>query len=306
MAENLAQVSVEQAVQVYRACSENSRRKRILAAVTAATPGSLNRRSTRIARLTQEIYKTTSSCYAGVLTDNRGGKVKGYPDRFEQITLFPGRMAKAALMPEAVVNPCPTKPWLDGCRYLWFVNDMGDALSNGVPFEFLKTEIVDVAASKNGQRHVWLWLTKRAKRMAKFCRWLEVRGIPWPANLIPMTSVLERNMAGQINYLLDIPATVRGLSVEPLLEAVDLDLRGFGWAIVGGESGPLSRPFDLAWARGLREQCHLASIPFFAKQLGSNPIENGQPLVLKDGHGGDWSEWPEDLRVREVPTAFRR
>ena len=306
LAENLAHVSVEQAVQVYRACSENSRRKRILAAVTAATPGNINGRNAEIARLTQEIYKTTSSCYAGVLTDNRGGKVKGYADRFEQITLFPGRMAKAALMPEAVVNPCPTKPWLDGCRYLWFVNDMGDALSNGVPFEFLKTEIVDVAASKNGQRHVWLWLTKRAKRMAKFCRWLEVRGIPWPANLIPMTSVIDRQMASQIKYLLDIPATVRGLSVEPLWKAVDLDLTGFGWTILGGESGPLSRPFDLSWARDIQKKCRQAGVPFFMKQLGANPVENGNRLRLVNSHGGDWSEWPEDLRIREVPTAFRR
>ena len=304
--EHYEQVRVELAAQVYRGCTENSRRKRIIAAVASAVPVDVQRREARIAQLTQGIYKTTSSCYAGVLTDNRGGKVKGYPDRFDQITLFPGRMAKAALMPEAVTNPCPAKPWLDGCRYLWFVNDMGDALSNGVPFEFLKKEIVDVAASENGRRHMWLWLTKRPKRMAKFCRWLETRGVAWPTNLIPMTSVIDRNMAGQVKYLGDIPATVRGLSVEPLLEAVDLDLEGIGWAIVGGESGPLSRPFDLAWARDIQRKCSQVGVPFFMKQLGANPVENGNRLRLVNSHGGDWSEWPEDLRIREVPGAFRQ
>ena len=156
LAEQLDPRQVESALQVYGVCTENSRRKRILAAVTAAMPTDAGTRQGQILQLTQEIYKVTSSCYAGVLTDNRGGKVKGYADRFDQITLFPGRMAKAAQMPEAVTNPCPTKPWLDGCRYLWFVNDMGDALSNGVPFEFLMTEIVDVAASKRAATHVAL------------------------------------------------------------------------------------------------------------------------------------------------------
>ena len=113
-------------------------------------------------------------------------------------------------------------------------------------------------------------------------------------------------MASQIKYLLDIPATVRGLSVEPLWEAVDLELDGFGWAIVGGESGPLSHPFDLLWARDIRTKCRQAGVPFFMKQLGANPVENGNRLRLVNGHGGDWSEWPEDLRIREVPAAFRR
>jgi protein gp37 len=297
---------VEKAVPAYRACEEFSRRKRILAAVSAAVPTEVQGSNTLVLSMTQQIYTITSRCYAGAQTDNRGGKVKGYADRFEKITLFPGRMEIAARRKSIQGRARPDKPWLDGCRYLWFVNDMGDALSREVPFEFLEKEIVQIAASENGQRHFWLWLTKRPKRMAEFCRWLQKRGIAWPKNLIPMTSVIDRKMARQVKYLTEIPVNPRGLSVEPLLEPVQLDLNGIGWVIVGGESGALSRPFDLAWARDIREQCRRAGVPFFVKQLGSNPVENGTPLTLTDRHGGDWSEFPEDLRVREVPNAFRQ
>lgn len=66
------------------------------------------------------------------------------------------------------------------------------------------------------------------------------------------------------------------------------------------------RPFDLAWARNIREQCRAVEVPFFLKQLGGNPVEKGSMLRLRDRHGGDWSEWPEDLRIREIPSAFQQ
>ncbi len=93
--------------------------------------------------------------------------------------------------------------------------------------------------------------------------------------------------------------------MEPLWESVELPLEGIDWVICGGESGSAANPFDLAWARELREQCREAEVAFFVKQLGSNPVEDGEPLKLKDGHGGDWNEWPDDLRIRELPGAFR-
>lgn len=283
---------------IYHASKHPSRRQRILEAFTAAEPS-----RGKAEQLTRTVYKETSSCYAGVLTDNRGGRIKGYAERFDQLTLFPGRMERAAKLSQ--IGDRPEKPWLNGYRRLWFVNDMGDALSSGVTFEFLRKEIVEVATSENGQRSIWMWLTKRPKRMAEFAEWLNGNGLYWPENLVPMTSVIDRTMALQTRHLQQVPAVVRGLSVEPLFEPVELDLTGIGWVIVGGESGPLSRPFDLAWARDIREQCRRAGVAFFMKQLGANPVENGNQLKLKDGHGGDWNEWPEDLRVREMPEAFR-
>lgn len=84
------------------------------------------------------------------------------------------------------------------------------------------------------------------------------------------------------------------------------------WIVVGGESGPGARPFDIAWARSVIDQCHAANVPAFCKQLGSKPFyrspiaptapeDDRLDVVLEDRKGGDMSEWDEDLRVRRFP-----
>lgn len=267
-------------------------------------------------------------CYAGVLHCHKGLDAtkpdkrvnRGYAPTFERVTRFPGRMAKMAKRPDLAGLPRPStagktragkpkvvpgKPWLDGLPRLVFVSDMGDALSGCIDFGYLKSEIVDAVLSPEGMPHRWLWLTKRPARMAAFARWLDAEhGIAWPDNLVAMTSVIDQRMAGAVDKLREVPAKVRGLSVEPLIEPVQIDLTGIDWLIVGGESGKHARPFDLAWARDLRDQCREEGVAFFCKQLGRRPVENGLALKLRDGHGGDWSEWPADLRVREMPAAF--
>lgn len=253
-------------------------------------------------------------CYAGILHTRHGDDPrkpdkhtnKGYAPKFEQVTKFPGRMAEAAKWSDLAGTDRPEKPWLKGLPRLIFVSDMGDALSQNIDFDYLKEEIIDVVNSTDGQAHVWLWLTKRPRRMAQFAKWLAKRGIAWPDNLVPMTSVMDRKMAKQVKYLREIPAKVRGLSVEPLWEAVDLDLSGIDWVIVGGESGPYAKPFELQWARSLQTQCHQAGASFFMKQLGAKPADGGVQLALTDKHGGDWDEWPDDLRVREMPAMFNQ
>ena len=87
------------------------------------------------------------------------------------------------------------------------------------------------------------------------------------------------------------------------------------WIIVGGESGPGARPCDVAWIRSAVEQCKAAGVPCFVKQLGARPVTYScamrekcthpdcavTEVVLRDRKGGDTAEWPEDLRVREMP-----
>jgi protein gp37 len=116
------------------------------------------------------------------------------------------------------------------------------------------------------------------------------------------------------------PAALRFVSAEPLLGPVGLGMwpqcldggPQIGWVIVGGESGPGARPMEIAWARSIVAQCRDAGVPCFVKQLGAKPyteyweasIEDWAtaPLDIEDRKGGDPSEWPEDLRVREMPT----
>lgn len=172
--------------------------------------------------------------------------------------------------------------------------------------------------------------------------------LPWPLpNVHIGVSVEDQQRADErIPHLFSIPAAVRFLSVEPQLGPVDLsryaravtgavvatngnkatlrlDGRALHWIIVGGESGPGARPFHVAWARSIVEQCKAAAVPVFCKQLGANVAWNGCAgtdehwppgieksdtglgywrVLLRDRKGGDMEEWPADLRVRQWPV----
>jgi protein gp37 len=161
--------------------------------------------------------------------------------------------------------------------------------------------------------------------------------IDWPlANCWKGTSVENQATAdARIPILLQTPAAVRFLSVEPLLESIDLATWFFSamtdagkcaidWVIVGGESGGHdARPCNIEWVRDIVRQCRAAGVSVFVKQIGSHPhaIISGRDtcgahfgsafkchrgdwmrsLNLRDRKGGDPAEWPEDLRVREYP-----
>lgn len=158
------------------------------------------------------------------------------------------------------------------------------------------------------------------------CEWLPRNGRSYPrwANQWPLpnvwlgVSVENQHFAdARIPELVNTPAAVRFLSLEPLLEHVDLMaeshfFRNFvHWVIVGGESGPGARPTDLAWIRSIVQQCHAAGVACFVKQLGADPFESysdGSRFVdvrLTDRKGGDIAEFPEELRVREFPNDLR-
>jgi protein gp37 len=187
--------------------------------------------------------------------------------------------------------------------------------------------------------------------------WELIRATPWldwqlltkrPENIVAMlpadwehgyanvwlgTTVESQESTSRIAHLLDrrIGAdVVRFLSCEPLLGPVDLRewVASIEWIIIGGESGPKARPFNLAWARSLVAQCRAGGSAPFVKQLGRRPVvENDDKselwpggcvplyekywpayqgelaaLDLVDAHGGDISEFPSDLRIREFPT----
>lgn len=246
-------------------------------------------------------------CYAGHLHQRHGGTNKGYSPKFEILTQYPGRMAKAAAWwPDLRGTDRTDKPWMNGLPRLIFVSDMSDALSKDVPFEFLKTEIVDVANSPAGKRHQWLWLTKQAGRMASFDQWLLERFTGWPANLWAGTSITRQATTPRLDNLVKLRAPIKFVSVEPQWEEIDLRpwLHAIQWVIGGGQSGHDALEYDLNWGRSLINQCANFSVPYFQKQLGANVGNETFRLKFKDSHGGDWNEWPADLRVRQFPKVM--
>lgn len=152
----------------------------------------------------------------------------------------------------------------------------------------------------------------------------------WPLRNVWLGVSVENQATAdeRIPLLLQTPAAIRFLSCEPLLDRLSFrwaswaplngqrvnrnHLDGFrgliDWVIVGGESGAKARPFDLSWAREIKEQCAEAGVPLFMKQLGRSPVERTNGVLtwpefdLHDSHGGDMAEWPEDLRVRDFPA----
>jgi protein gp37 len=95
----------------------------------------------------------------------------------------------------------------------------------------------------------------------------------------------------RIDYLRRVPAAVRFISAEPLLERLPtLNLAGVHWLIAGGESQPGCRPADILWFRELRDQCRAAGVHFFLKQLGGHPSKRGGEDAVLDGRR--WVQMP--------------
>ena len=224
-------------------------------------------------------------CYAEVFAE-RFRDVPGHP--YEQG--FDLRLA-----PEKLYEPLR---WKKPRRV--FVNSMADCFHEGVPDDYI-IQVTEVMAQAN--RHTCQVLTKRSERMrdllnAQLSFVAKLRHIWWGV------SVEGRKYgAPRIGHLQAANASVRFLSIEPLLEDIgELDLSGIRWVIIGGESGMRVRPFDIAWARSVLRQCREQGVACFVKQLGRRPVSGETPLKLRSFKGGDPAEWPADLRVRENPS----
>lgn len=238
-----------------------------------------------------------------------------------------------------------------------------DWLDDEVPIEWLARFLNLIHDTPNID---WLLLTKRPEnweqRLRDVCGHLQStidchmehpvwqfcdQWLPWngvqrfspPANVWIGASIEDQKRADErIPALLDIPAILRFLSVEPLLGPIEFSdvsgrrdwiqqlalkaLSGIDWVIVGGESGPRSRPCNVDWIRSIVKQCAAAKVPCFVKQLGANCVTDnvnaddwpdsteflGQyegfaaaRAMLKHPKGGDPAEWPTNLRIRQYP-----
>jgi protein gp37 len=234
-------------------------------------------------------------CYAGTLTERRAGQ-KGWPAAFDQPAVFTGRVAKAAAAADMTGSRRISKPWMDGLPRVWFTNDMGDPFTESLPDDWLAPALEQMA----GSPHLWLVLTKRPRRAAAF-----FRRHPAPRNVMVGASVTGRATLRRIVELLEIDARLF-LSIEPQSDYLGdvIPRQGrISWAILGGLSASDAWPYCEAWALDIIDQCRDRGARPFVKQLGQHFVrQDGRRMRLRDSiHGGDWSEWPSALRVREMP-----
>ncbi|MFE0532038.1 DUF5131 family protein [Micromonospora parva] len=173
-----------------------------------------------------------------------------------------------------------------------FVNSMSDLFHARVPLAFVQRVFEVIAATP---QHTYMVLTKRAGRFPRVAPRLT-----WPGNLWVGVSVESAEYLARVDDLRTVPAAVRFISAEPLLGPLDrLDLTGIDWLIAGGESGPGARPLSLDWVRDLIARCDRWGTAPFVKQLGA--VWGRQHGA--DSKGGDWTYWPQDLRIREYPLS---
>lgn len=244
--------------------------------------------------------KGVRHCYAGSMTAIHAGR-KGWPKSFGEPKLFLGRLDAALAWSDLRGKDRADKPWLNGFPRTIFLNDMGDTFTESLDEDWLAPYLEKMEHSK----HIWIVLTKRPKRMARF-----FKKHPIPLNFWLCTSVTRQSNVKRIADLLKIEdAPILGVSVEPMLNEIDLSaVQGFErlqWVKIGGESGANARPCNIDWVKKLVRQCRKAEVPVFVKQLGTKPIHNGKRLRLKNWHGSELSEWPKGtqrIKVRQMPV----
>ncbi len=162
-----------------------------------------------------------------------------------------------------------------------FVCSMGDLFHESVPFGSIRT-VFNVIY--DNPHHTFQILTKRPERMAEFFNWL-YQPVTFPNLWLGVTAENQEQADKRIPILLQIPAAIRFVSVEPMLGPVDVmkylvaPAGGtpeeteiyhdwIDWIICGGETGPKARPMHPDWVRSLRDQCRVTGIPFFFKSWG--------------------------------------
>jgi len=259
-----------------------------------------------------------ANCYAETMAKRLRGM--GLP-RYQGVVNEKGWTGQIALVPEALDKPLH---WRKPRRV--FVGSMTDLFHPDVPFEYLDRIWATMLLSP---AHTFQVLTKRPDRMRQYLddvpsvvfpnttiRYTTVLGaandirfrrperrlleigisdpVRFPSPNVHLGVTIERpEFSYRSTFLGWVPAALRFVSFEPLLGSF-ADYPGVlddvDWAIIGCESGPKRRPMQLEWALDLVEQCKVAGVAVFVKQLD---------LDGKVSH--DPAEWPEELRVREYP-----
>ena len=189
-----------------------------------------------------------------------------------------------ALHPERVNQPLRRRK-----PTLYFVNSMSDLFHPEVPNWFLQNVF---SVIERTPQHTYQILTKRAERLPEYFAKNQC-----PRNVWLGVSVEDRSYGlPRIEFLRRIDASIRFLSIEPLLEDIGLfDLTDIHWVIVGGESGHKARPMEEMWIDNIKRQADQAGVAFFFKQWGSWGADGVKRSKKANGRlfkGEIWNEVP--------------
>lgn len=256
-----------------------------------------------------------ANCYAEKMA--RRLKGIGLP-QYQEVVNEHGWTGEIALVPDALGKPLK---WRKPRRV--FVGSMTDLFHENVPLEYILRVFYQMGTA---DQHIYQVLTKRPVQAIEFFREWELAIEESKQYMAPffepplrnvwlgVTAENQKAADERVPLLLQTPAAVRFVSVEPMLGPVDLsawlgnfwlkskrEKRGgwwghhgqpvdLHWIIIGCESGPGRRPMQLEWALDLARQCKAAGVACFVKQIEVNGKVSHDP-----------NEWPEELRVREYP-----
>jgi protein gp37 len=210
-------------------------------------------------------------CYAETMSRRlRAMRVPGYENGFRDVRILPARLD------EPLLRKKPT---------LYFVNSMSDLFHARVPESFIDRVFLTM---KRAHWHTFQVLTKRAERIAEYADEHAIPDNVW----LGVSVENKRHGVPRIDYLRRVPAKIRFLSVEPLLEDVgDLELSGIDWVIVGGESGPGARPMKPEWVRRIQRACNDQNVRFFFKQWGAFGVDGIHRSKKENGRELDGRTW---------------
>jgi protein gp37 len=165
-----------------------------------------------------------------------------------------------------------------------FVNSMSDLFHESLDLEVIQNIFQTMSAC---YWHTFQVLTKRSHLLREYDTYLD-----WAPNIIMGVTVENEMNVGRIDDLRASTARMKFISFEPLLSAIPgLNLKGIDWVIVGGESGPGSRPMEKSWVESIRDNCLQNKIPFFFKQWGGTRKKKRGRLL----EGQEWSQVPQAI-----------
>lgn len=194
-----------------------------------------------------------------------------------------------------------------------FVAPSGDLFHGAVPDHYIDDVFATMALCR-GLGHTFLLLTKRPDRMHSYLTESNIaldvffdgmEGIPWPLPNVYLGTSVENQTEADRRLPELVKLAAQGwhtwVSMEPQIERVEVGTWfwsamskehkcAIDWLVQGCESGPHARPFELAWARSVRDQCQVAGVPYYLKQLPS--VDGKRVIHAPELDGRQWLETP--------------